>query len=334
MKKALITGVTGQDGSYLAEHLLGLGYEVHGVVRPSSRVATNDAAGAAPAVTGSEQNVHLHAGDVLDQGFMTRLFTNVEPDEVYNLAAQSHVGISFSMPSYTTQVTGQSVLHLLEIIRRSDRPIRFYQASSSEMFGNAESETQDESTPLRPASPYAAAKVFAHDAVSVYRSAYGLHASSGILFNHESPRRSDAFVTRKVTKAVAEIVAGSRTTLALGNLEAARDWGFAPEYVRAMHTMLQQETSGDYVIATGETHSVTQLCELAFSLVGLDWKQHVTSTSDLFRPSEVHSLKGDARKAARVLGWTPTTRFRQLIGIMLNADLAALEISDRVTNGE
>jgi GDPmannose 4,6-dehydratase len=334
MKKALITGVTGQDGSYLAEYLLGLGYEVHGVVRPSSRVATNDAAGAAPASTRPEQNVHLHAGDVLDQGFMTRLITNVEPDEVYNLAAQSHVGISFSMPSYTTQVTGQSVLHLLEIIRRSDRPIRFYQASSSEMFGNAESETQNESTPLRPASPYAAAKVFAHDAVSVYRSAYGLHASSGILFNHESPRRSDAFVTRKVTKAVAEIVAGSRTTLALGNLEAARDWGYAPEYVHAMHTMLQQETSGDYVIATGETHSVMQLCELAFSLVGLDWRQHVTSTSDLFRPSEVHSLKGDARKAARALGWTPTTRFRQLIGIMLNADLAALGISERVTNGE
>lgn len=334
MKKALITGVTGQDGSYLAEHLLGLGYEVHGVVRPSSRVATNDAVGAAPTTTRPEQNFHLHAGDVLDQGFMARLVTNVEPDEVYNLAAQSHVGVSFSMPSYTTQVTGESVLHLLEIIRRTDRPIRFYQASSSEMFGNAESETQNESTPLRPASPYAAAKVFAHDAVNVYRSAYGLHASSGILFNHESPRRSDAFVTRKVTKAVAEIVAGSRTTLALGNLEAARDWGFAPEYVRAMHTMLQQEISDNYVIATGETHSVMQLCELAFSLVGLDWRQHVTSTSDMFRPSEVHSLKGDARKAAQALGWTPTTYFKQLIGIMLNADLAALGISDRVTNGE
>jgi len=330
MKKALITGVTGQDGSYLAEHLLGLGYAVHGIVRPSSRAAAINAAGAAPASIGSEQYIRLHTGDVLDQGFMTRLITTVEPDEVYNLAAQSHVGVSFSLPSYTTQVTGQSVVHLLEIIRRTDRPIRFYQASSSEMFGNAESETQDESTPFRPASPYAAAKVFAHEAVNIYRSAYGLHASSGILFNHESPRRSDAFVTRKVTKAVAEIVAGSRTALALGNLEASRDWGYAPEYVQAMHTMLQQETSGDYVIATGESHSVTQLCELAFSLVGLDWKQHVTSTSDQFRPSEVHLLRGDARKAARVLGWTPTTRFRQLVGIMLNADLAALGISDRV----
>ena len=334
MTVALITGVTGQDGSYLAEHLLSLGYEVHGVVRPSSRVSTPDAVRHHVKGSNTAHVVIPHVGDLLDYGFLTRLVSEVRPDEIYNLAAQSHVGFSFALPSYTAQVTGEAVLHLLEIVRGSDWPIRFYQASSSEMFGNASTTMQSETTPLQPASPYAAAKVLAHEAVGIYRDAYGIRASSGILFNHESPRRSDAFVTRKVTKAVAEIVAGTRTNLTLGNLDAARDWGYAPEYVVAMQRMLAQNVASDYVIATGETHTVRELCGRAFSLVGLDWERYVTSSDTLLRPSEVNSLKGDASKAARDLGWKPQTSFHQLIAIMLNADLSNAGVSDRVVVAE
>jgi GDPmannose 4,6-dehydratase len=273
----------------------------------------------------------MHGGDLLDRGFLSRLISDVRPDEVYNLASQSHVGHSFSIPTYTSQVNGSAVVDLLEIIRATGQPIRFYQASSSEMFGNAATEVQSEATPLRPQSPYAAAKAFAHASVEIYRSAYGLHASSGILFNHESPRRSEEFVTRKVTKAVAEIVAGTRTSLALGNLDASRDWGYAPEYVEMMHQMLQRNSPSDYVIATGKSHTVRQLCELAFSFVGLEWSSYVTSSPSLFRPSEVNVLAGDSSKAARDLNWLPRTEFRELIAIMINADLAALGVGDRVS---
>jgi GDPmannose 4,6-dehydratase len=328
---ALITGVTGQDGTYLAEYLLDIGYEVHGVVRPSSRASSAENLRGSPKLSRSTPTFRLHVGDLLDRGFLSRLISDVRPDEVYNLASQSHVGHSFSIPTYTSQVNGSAVVDLLEIIRATGQPIRFYQASSSEMFGNAATEVQSEATPLRPQSPYAAAKAFAHASVEIYRSAYGLHASSGILFNHESPRRSEEFVTRKVTKAVAEIVAGTRTSLALGNLDASRDWGYAPEYVEMMHQMLQRNSPSDYVIATGKSHTVRQLCELAFSFVGLEWSSYVTSSPSLFRPSEVNVLAGDSSKAARDLNWLPRTEFRELIAIMINADLAALGVGDRVS---
>jgi GDPmannose 4,6-dehydratase len=295
---ALITGVTGQDGSYLAEYLLDIGYEVHGVVRLSSRARSTENLHGSATLSRSTPTFHLHVGDLLDRGFLSRLISEVRPDEIYNLASQSHVGHSFSLPTYTSQVTGSAVVDLLEIIRATGQPIRFYQASSSEIFGNAESDVQSETTPLRPQSPYAAAKAFAHASVEIYRSAYGLHACNGILFNHESPRRSEEFVTRKITKAVAEIVAGTRTSLALGNLDASRDWGYAPEYVQMMHQMLQQNSASDYVIATGKSHTVRQLCEVAFSFVGLDWSNYVTSSPSLFRPSEVNVLTGDSSKAA------------------------------------
>jgi GDPmannose 4,6-dehydratase len=331
MTIALITGVTGQDGSYLAEYLLDIGYEVHGVVRLSSRASSTENLRGSATLSRSTPRFHLHVGDLLDRGFLSRLISDVRPDEVYNLASQSHVGHSFSIPTYTSQVNGSAVVDLLEIIRATGQPIRFYQASSSEMFGNAATEVQSEATPLRPQSPYAAAKAFAHASVEIYRSAYGLHASSGILFNHESPRRSEEFVTRKVTKAVAEIVAGTRTSLALGNLDASRDWGYAPEYVEMMHQMLQRNSPSDYVIATGKSHTVRQLCELAFSFVGLEWSSYVTSSPSLFRPSEVNVLAGDSSKAARDLNWLPRTEFRELIAIMINADLAALGVGDRVS---
>ena len=330
MTIALITGVTGQDGSYLAEYLLDIGYEVHGVVRPSSRASSTENLRGSATLSRSTPRFHLHVGDLLDRGFLSRLISEVRPDEIYNLASQSHVGHSFSIPTYTSQVSGSAVVDLLEIIRATGQPIRFYQASSSEIFGNAESDVQSEKTPLRPQSPYAAAKAFAHASVEIYRSAYGLHACSGILFNHESPRRSEEFVTRKVTKAVAEIVAGTRTSLALGNLDASRDWGYAPEYVQMMHRMLQQNSASDYVIATGKSHTVRQLCELAFSFVGLEWSNYVTSSPSLFRPSEVNVLTGDSSKAARDLHWESRTEFRELIAIMMNADLAALGVGDRV----
>jgi GDPmannose 4,6-dehydratase len=316
VKRALITGITGQDGSYLAELLLAKGYEVHGVVRRSSS-DTRGRISHLPAVT-------LHRGDMGDGGSITRIVHDVEPDEVYNLAAQSHVGESFGQPEYTGNVTGVGTLRLLEAVHWYAPGARFYQASSSEMFGGMlGTAPQDEETPFHPRSPYGCAKVYAHCQTVNYREAYGMHASCGILFNHESPRRGEEFVTRKIAKAVAKIVTGKQDTLRLGNLDAKRDWGFAGDYVQAMWLMLQQDTPDDYVIATGETHTVREFCEAAFGMFGMDYHKHLVCDPALHRPAEVDLLLGDASKARRVLGWTPTVTFRDLVTMMVDAELKA-----------
>jgi GDPmannose 4,6-dehydratase len=313
MKRALITGITGQDGSYLAELLLAKGYDVHGVVRRSSS-DTRGRIAHLPAVT-------LHRGDMADGGSITRIVHDVEPTEVYNLAAQSHVGESFGQPEYTGDVTGVGTLRLLEAVHWYAPGARFYQASSSEMFGGMlGTAPQDEETPFHPRSPYGCAKVYAHHAAVNYRESYGLHASCGILFNHESPRRGEEFVTRKIARAVGRIAAGRQDKLNLGNLDAKRDWGFAGDYVQAMWLMLQQETPDDYVIATGETHTVREFCEMAFARVGLRWEEHVVVDPALFRPAEVDLLLGDASKAREVLGWEPRCSFRSLVQEMVDAD--------------
>ena len=326
-KVALIFGIGGQDGSYLAELLLAKGYEVHGVVRVSSLPVESNSEYRLDAV---QSSVTLHIGDVLDPVFILETVNSVRPDELYNLAGQSHVGRSFKIPLYTAAVNGAAVLEMLKVVHQATWPIRFYQASTSEMFGNAEGTTQDENTPLRPVSPYGEAKALAHNHVRDYRSRYGLHATAGILFNHESPRRSPEFVTRKVTSGVAQIYAKQRKGIHLGDLRAARDWGYAPDYVEAIHLVLQQDEPSDYVIATGESHSVQELCEYTFSLVGLDWEEHVTSDVALLRPKEIVTLRGSAGKANGQLGWWPKTMFHDLIKIMLNADLALAGVSERV----
>jgi GDPmannose 4,6-dehydratase len=316
MKRALITGITGQDGSYLAELLLAKGYDVHGVVRRSSS-DTRGRISHLPAVT-------LHRGDMADGGSIARIVHDVEPTEVYNLAAQSHVGESFGQPEYTGDVTGVGTLRLLEAVHWYAPGARFYQASSSEMFGGMlGTAPQDEETPFHPRSPYGCAKVYAHHAAVNYRESYGLHASCGILFNHESPRRGEEFVTRKIARAVGRIAAGRQDKLHLGNLDAKRDWGFAKDYVEAMWLMLQQETPDDYVIATGETHTVREFCELAFARVGLRWEEHVVVDPALFRPAEVDLLLGDASKAREVLGWEPRVCFRDLVNDMVDAERGA-----------
>jgi len=320
-KKALITGITGQDGSYLAELLLSKGYEVHGLIRRSSSFSTGRIEHLYQDPHTQEQRLFLHYGDLLDQSSLMSHLHAVKPDEVYNLGAQSHVKVSFEMPEFTAESAGMGALRLLEAIRTADWPIRYYQAGSSEMYGAVLESPQSETTPFNPRSPYAAAKVFAHHVTVDYRDAYGIHASNGILFNHESPRRGPTFVTRKITRAIAAIVAGAQQKLYLGNLEAKRDWGYAAEYVEAMWLMLQQDEPDDYVIATGETHSVHEFVEIAFGLVGLDWSDHVEIDARYYRPTEVDELLGDASKAKRVLGWSPRTTFRDLVRIMLEADL-------------
>ena len=327
-KVALIFGIAGQDGSYLAELLLAKGYEVHGAIRMNSMHAIKNGDYRLRAI---EQNITFHVGDVLDSLFVRSTVHAVRPDEVYNLAGQSHVGHSFSNPGYTTQVNSGAVLEMLTVVQQATWPIRFYQASTSEMFGNAQSSPQDENTPLRPVSPYGEAKVAAHNHVAHYRDTYGLHASAGILFNHESPRRSADFVTRKITLGVAEIVAKKRDIIPLGDLSARRDWGYAPEYVEAMYLMLQQELPGDYVIATGENHSVKELCEYAFSLAGMSWEEHVKSEPSLLRPKEIADLRGNSAKAHAVLGWQPRTKFHEMIKLMLAADLEKLGVGERLT---
>jgi GDPmannose 4,6-dehydratase len=325
-KRALITGITGQDGSYLAELLLGKGYEVHGIVRRSSsfnreRIATiyTDAQ--------RTENLLLHYGDLSDSSNLARLIEKIHPDEIYIVGAQSHVAVSFDVPEYTADIVALGTLRLLEAIRETRIDTRFYQASSSEMFGKVHETPQNEKTPFYPRSPYAAAKVFAYHITVNYREAYGLHASNGILFNHESPRRGENFVTRKITVGVAEILAGKRDKLYLGNLNAQRDWGYAPEYVEAMHIMLQKDTPDDYVIATGETHSVREFVEEAFRLAGItNWKKYVALDKRYFRPSEVDSLIGDPRKALRKLGWKAQVKFEELVHIMLEADCAKLGV--------
>jgi GDPmannose 4,6-dehydratase len=316
MRVALITGITGQDGSYLAELLLAKGYVVHGIVRRSSTFGTQR-------IEHIFNRLNLHYGDVTDGGAMARLVAEIEPDELYNLAAQSHVRVSFDQPAYTAEAVGIGALNVLEAARVVPG-CRVYQASSSEMYGQVAETPQRETTPFRPRSPYGVAKVYAHWITVNYRESYGMHASCGILFNHESPRRGETFVTRKITRAAARIASGIPETLYLGNLDARRDWGYAADYVEAMWLMLQQDEPDDYVIATGETHSVREFCERAFAHVGLDYRDHVEIDPRYYRPAEVDLLQGDASKARRQLGWVPSVTFEGLVAGMMDAELQAL----------
>ncbi len=323
-KKALITGITGQDGSYLAEFLLSKGYEVHGIIRRASTFNTGRLDHIYEDPHSGENRLRLHYGDLADASTLARLIGSVQPDEIYNLAAQSHVRVSFDIPEYTANITATGTVRLLEAIRETGIRTRFYQASSSEMFGMAQESPQTERTPFYPRSPYGCAKVFSYWIAVNYRESYGLHASNGILFNHESPRRGETFVTRKITIAVAHIKAGLQDKLYLGNLEAERDWGYAREYVEAMWLMLQQNKGDDYVIATNETHSVREFLEAAFEHAGLDWKKHVEIDPRYFRPAEVNRLIGDYSKARRQLAWEPKTRFVDLVKLMVEADIELL----------
>ena len=322
-KKALVTGITGQDGSYLAEWLLHKGYIVHGLIRRSSTFNTERIDHIYVDPHDPQAKLFLHYGDITDSGQLTNLIYNIEPDEVYHLAAQSHVRVSFDMPEFTGDITALGTTRLLEAIRRSGIRTKFYQASSSEMFGGAPP-PQNEETPFRPRSPYAAAKLYAYWIVQNYREAYGIFAVNGILFNHESPRRGETFVTRKISRASARIKFGLREKLYLGNLEAKRDWGYAPDFVEAMWLMLQREKPEDFVIATGEAHSVKEFLEEAFGQVGLDWRDHVQMDPHYLRPLDVSVLQGDASKAKKELNWEPKVRFKELVKIMVEADIQNL----------
>ena len=322
MKKALITGITGQDGSYLAEFLLEKGYEVYGIIRRSSSFNTGriDPIYEDPHVP--HRRLHLVYGDLNDASSLNRIIRTIQPDEIYNLGAQSHVRVSFDIPEYTGDITGLGAIRLLEAIRESGLKPKFYQASSSEMFGQVLEIPQRETTPFYPRSPYGAAKVYAYWITVNYREAYGLFACNGILFNHESPRRGETFVSRKITKAAARIKLGIQQDLFLGNLDAKRDWGFAGDYVQAMWLMLQAQRPEDFVIATGETHTVRDLLEAAFTRLQLDWRKHVKVDAKYYRPTEVDLLIGDASKAKQVLGWEPKVHFQELVSMMVDADLA------------
>ena len=326
MKRVLITGITGQDGSYLAEFLLNKKYEVHGIIRRLSTLSGHarlDPIYNDPHIK-KNNRLHLHYGDLNDASSLNKIIRTVRPDEIYNLGAQSHVRTSFDIPEYTSEVTAIGTLRLLEAIRESGIKPRFYQASSSELYGRTPEKFQNEKTPFVPVSPYAISKLYSYWMTVNYRESYGFFASNGILFNHESPRRGETFVTRKITMAVARIKKGSKEKLYLGNLEAKRDWGFAGDYVEAMWLMLQYKKPDDFVIATGETHSVREFLEEAFDYVGLKWKQHVEIDPRYFRPVEVEHLCGDASKAKRLLGWKPKVTFRGLVRMMVDADLAAI----------
>ena len=324
MKKALITGITGQDGSYLADLLLDKGYEVHGIIRRASTFNTSriDHLYQDPHINGVR--MFLHYGDLSDSVNLVKLLYDLKPEEIYHLAAQSHVRVSFDIPEYTSDVTGVGTIRILEAIREVGLRSRFYQASSSEMFGKAQTVPQNEKTPFWPRSPYGVAKVFSYWATVNYRESYALNASNGILFNHESPRRGETFVTRKISRAVAAIKQGLQNELFLGNLEAKRDWGYAPEYVEAMWRILQQDVGDDFVIATGETHTVREFAEAAFAHVDLDWKKFVKHDTRYERPAEVDLLIGDPAKAKKILGWEPKVRFKDLVGIMVDADMELL----------
>jgi GDPmannose 4,6-dehydratase len=336
-KKALITGITGQDGSYLAEQLLDKGYEVHGMIRRSSSFNRSRIEHLYSDPHGKRNSLFLHYGDLTDSSNMNRMLERVEPDEIYNLAAQSHVRVSFDVPEYTADVDGVGTLRLIDAIKDTGIKSKFYQASTSELYGKVREIPQSEKTPFYPRSPYAAAKLYAYWIVVNYREAYGLHASNGILFNHESPRRGESFVTRKITLGAAAIKAGAQECLYMGNLDSKRDWGFAPDYVNAMWLMLQQEKPDDYVIATGETHSVREFIERAFGFLGIaiDWKGNDVDETGIdrktgktvikidpkyFRPTEVEILHGDPAKAQNALGWKPSVTFEQLVEIMIKAD--------------
>jgi GDPmannose 4,6-dehydratase len=322
-KIALITGITGQDGSYLSELLLDKGYEVHGIIRRSSSFNTDriEHLYRDPHLQGVR--LFLHYGDVSDSTGLNRLLRKIKPDEIYHLAAQSHVRVSFDTPEYTADVTGVGTIRLLDAIIDSGIKTRFYQASSSEMFGKVQEVPQKETTPFYPRSPYGCAKVFAYWTTVNYREAYDIYACNGILFNHESPRRGETFVTRKITRALARIIAKKQEKLYLGNVDAKRDWGYAKDYVEAMWLMLQQQTPDDYVIATGETHAVSEFLDEAFGYVGLDWKKHVEKDPRYYRPTEVDLLIGDPSKARDKLGWKPKLSFRDLVQLMVREDLKA-----------
>ena len=333
-KRALITGITGQDGSYLAEFLVAKGYEVHGLTRRSSTFNRgridhiSDAKSRAAGIPGG--TIALHYGDLCDASSVNRLLREIRPDEIYYLAAQSHVKVSFEIPEYTGDVVGLGTLRILEGIRESGLNPRIYQAGSSEMFGKVREIPQTETTPFYPRSPYAAAKVYAHWLAVNYREAYGMYVCNGILFNHESPRRGENFVTRKITLGVAAIKLGLRSALALGNLEAKRDWGFAGDYVQAMWMMLQQDLPDDFVIATGETRSVREFCAAAFAHAGLDYQEHVVVDPLYFRPTEVDLLVGDASKARKILGWRPCSSFHDLVRMMVDSDVELLKHQHRL----
>jgi GDPmannose 4,6-dehydratase len=319
-KKALITGITGQDGSYLTEFLLYKGYEVHGIIRRASTFNTKRIDHIYTDPHNTESRLFLHFGDLADSEQISNIIHRIHPDEIYHLGAQSHVRVSFDIPEYTGNVTGLGTTRLLEAIRRCGNDIKFYQASSSEMFGAAKP-PQNENTVFQPRSPYACAKLYSYWMVKNYREGYGVFGSNGILFNHESPRRGETFVTRKITRAIASILAGKQQYLYLGNLDARRDWGFAPEYVEAMWKILQHDTPGDYVIGTGETHSVKEFLEESFSYAGLEVEKHVRIDPKYFRPTEVEVLIADRNKAERELGWRPNVTFGDLVKIMVDADL-------------
>lgn len=320
-KRALITGISGQDGSYLAELLLEKGYEVHGIVRRSSSFNRHRID---HLTHGSGSNLKLHYGDLSDAVGLVNLVRDIQPAEIYNLGAQSHVAVSFEVPDYTGEVTGLGTVRLLEAIHASGIEVRFYQASSSEMYGS-QPPPQSESTQFHPRSPYACAKVFAYHATVNFRESYDMFTVNGILFNHESPRRGENFVTRKITSAVARISAGLQDHLSLGALDPLRDWGYAPDYVEAMWMMLQHDEPGDYVVATGESHSVREFCQRAFDRVGLDWEKYVRVDPTYLRPAEVNSLQGDPTYAEGKLGWRAKVRFEELVDIMVDADVAQLE---------
>ncbi|MDP7308730.1 MAG: GDP-mannose 4,6-dehydratase [Roseibacillus sp.] len=332
MKKALITGITGQDGSYLAELLLEKGYEVHGIIRRSSSFNTERIDHLYRDRQEEDARLILHHGDLADGTNLARLLNETRPDEIYNLGAQSHVRVSFDQPEYTGDVVGLGTQRLLETIRQTGLidKVRYYQASSSEMYGKVQAIPQTEGTPFWPRSPYACAKVYGHWLTVNYRESYGMHASSGILFNHESPRRGETFVTRKITRAATRIKTGLQDRLYLGNLDAKRDWGYAKEYVEMMWLMLQQETPDDYVVATGETHSVREFVEEVFSYLGLDWETLVEYDARYERPAEVDMLIGDASKARAQLGWEPKVKFKDLVRIMVDADLELAEREKKI----
>lgn len=327
MKKALITGITGQDGAYLTELLLEKGYEVHGIIRRSSSFNTDriDHLYQDPHI--NDVKMFLHYGDLSDGSNISRLLEKIQPDEIYNLAAQSHVRVSFDVPEYTADVTGLGTIRLLDAIKDTQIKTKFYQASTSELYGKVVETPQNEKTPFYPRSPYACAKLYSYWVTVNYRESYNLFACNGILFNHESPIRGETFVTKKITRALANIVAKKQDKLYLGNIEAKRDWGYAKDYVEGMWLMLQQDTPDDYVLATGETHSVREFLDEAFGLVGLDWQKYVEIDPRYYRPAEVDLLLGDATKAKEKLGWTPKTTFRELVRIMVDADLKSVGLS-------
>lgn len=327
MKKALITGITGQDGSYLVEFLLEKGYEVHGIIRRSSSFNTEriDSLYQDPHI--NDVKMFLHYGDLSDSSNLSRLLEKIQPDEIYNLAAQSHVRVSFDMPEYTADVVGLGTIRILDAIKETRIKTKFYQASTSELYGKVVETPQTEKTPFYPRSPYACAKLYSYWITVNYRESYDMYACNGILFNHESPRRGETFVTKKITHAIAKILKKEQDKLYLGNLDAKRDWGYAKDYVEAMWLMLQQEKADDYVIATGETHSVREFLDEAFGLVGLDWKKYVEIDPRYYRPAEVDLLLGDPTKAKEKLGWKPKTTFKELVRIMLEYDLNNVGLS-------